>query len=317
MTSNTNYSGGVNGTMDTVSAVGDATALAVVNTSNTNNSALWVSNFGTYYGATIDTGGPYNAGLRARNLATTSGTGAAIEAVGGLQNGINVLSGGYGINIGNVGTGVNVSSATQYGAIFNGTNNGVSITVSSATGPGLVVNANGGYSGLFQGGNVLMKQGLQVLGFINKSGGGYTIDHPQFPETKLLTHCFVESPEMKNVYDGVAVLDTSGSANVKLPSYFEAANSTYRYQLTAMGVSMPGLYVSKEVNGNTFSISGGVPGAKVSWQVTGVRADKWALANHPGVEIDKPTEKHGTYLHPELFGHGEEKSYHPKPEVLA
>jgi hypothetical protein len=37
---------------------------------------------------------------------------------------------------------------------------------------------------------------------------GKVTDHPLDSANKYMNHSFVESPEMKNVYDGVAVLDT-------------------------------------------------------------------------------------------------------------
>jgi hypothetical protein len=40
----------------------------------------------------------------------------------------------------------------------------------------------------------------------------------------------------------------------------------------------------------------------VSWQVTGIRQDKWAEANRIIVEEDKPARDHGRYLHPRLYG---------------
>ena len=67
---------------------------------------------------------------------------------------------------------------------------------------------------------------------------------------------------------------------------------------------MPGLFAG-EVSGGSFAIGGGVAGGKVSWTITAVRADKWALANHPGVEIDKGDSK-GKFVHPELFGASKE-----------
>mgnify|MGYP001611024424 CR=1 FL=1 len=47
-----------------------------------------------------------------------------------------------------------------------------------------------------------------------------------------------------------------------------------------------------------FSISGCEEGATLSWQVTGVRQDRFALANPviPEVNKDKPG-----YIHPDLF----------------
>jgi hypothetical protein len=42
------------------------------------------------------------------------------------------------------------------------------------------------------------------------------------PEHKYLSHSFVESPDMMNVYNGNAILDENGRATVELPDYFEA-----------------------------------------------------------------------------------------------
>ena len=53
---------------------------------------------------------------------------------------------------------------------------------------------------------------------------------------------------------------------------------------------------------NRFKIAGGRPGAKVSWQVTGIRHDAYANANRIPVTEDKPSSELGRYLHPEAFG---------------
>jgi hypothetical protein len=113
---------------------------------------------------------------------------------------------------------------------------------------------------------------------------------------------------MMNIYNGVAVLDAAGEASVSLPDYFQALNSDFRYQLTAIGAPGPNLYVAEEISGNRFKIAGGKPGAKVSWQVTGVRQDAYAKAHRIPVEEDKPTEQRGHYLHPELFGATEKEA---------
>ena len=47
---------------------------------------------------------------------------------------------------------------------------------------------------------------------------------------------------------------------------------------------------------------------KVSWQVTGVRKDPFANANRIPVEIDKPEDERGSYLHPEAYGKSQLKS---------
>ncbi len=88
--------------------------------------------------------------------------------------------------------------------------------------------------------------------------------------------------------------------------YAEALNRTFRYQLTAIGRSAPGLYIAEEVTDGRFLIAGGEPGTKVSWQVTGVRQDAWAQANRIEVEPVKSGAERGTYLHPELYGQPEE-----------
>jgi len=69
-----------------------------------------------------------------------------------------------------------------------------------------------------------------------------------------------------------------------------------------MGRPQPSLYVAKEISGNRFRISGGKPGGKVSWQVTGIRHDAYADAHRIQVEVEKPPQEQGRYLHPELFG---------------
>ena len=147
-----------------------------------------------------------------------------------------------------------------------------------------------------------------VAGSLRKSGGGFQIDHPLDPSARYLLHSFVESSEMKNVYDGVTLLDNDGGSTVELPAWFEALNRDFRYQLTSLGAAAPSLHVATEISDHRFRIAGGFPGAKVSWQVTGVRQDAWANAHRPSVEEQKSTEESGHYVHPELFGFGWDKS---------
>jgi len=154
------------------------------------------------------------------------------------------------------------------------------------------VDANG--NGFFAG-------NVNITGNVSKGSGSFKIDHPLDPANKYLSHSFVESPDMMNVYNGIAVLDARGSAWVDLPDYFQDLNRDYRYQLTSIGAPGPGLYIAKEVSANRFRISGGKPHAKVSWQVTGIRHDAYANANRIKVEEEKPANQRGTYLHPEVF----------------
>ena len=68
------------------------------------------------------------------------------------------------------------------------------------------------------------------------------------------------------------------------------------------GAPGPNLYIANEISANRFRISGGKPRAKVSWQVTGIRHGAYANANRIQVEEEKPANRRGANLHPELFG---------------
>lgn len=125
---------------------------------------------------------------------------------------------------------------------------------------------------------------------ITKGGGGFKIDHPLDPTNKHLWHSFVESPDMKNIYDGVTILDERGEAVVELPDWFEALNRDFRYQLTAICGAAPNLHIAEEVAGNRFRIAGGNAGMKVSWTLTGIRQDIWANAYRMPVESAKSDE---------------------------
>jgi len=141
--------------------------------------------------------------------------------------------------------------------------------------------------------------GLIVKGRLTKAQGQFKIDHPLDPTNQYLCHSFVESPDMKNIYDGLVLLDDCGEATVELPRWFEPLNQDFRYQLTAVRSPGPNLYIAEEIQGNRFKIAGGQPGMKVSWQVTGIRHDAYAKAHPIVVEEEKPPSERGTYLHPE------------------
>jgi hypothetical protein len=102
---------------------------------------------------------------------------------------------------------------------------------------------------------------------------------------------------MMNIYNGNVTLDANGEATVTLPDYFEALNIEYRYQLTPIGAPGPSLYIAQEISGNQFQIAGGTPDSRVSWQVTGVRNDRYARENRIVVEQDKPEAERGTYIY--------------------
>ena len=160
----------------------------------------------------------------------------------------------------------------------------------------LKVNGNGTFGPTQVNGN------LNVTGTLTKGGGSFKIDDPLDPANKYLSHSFVESPDMMNIYNGSLKLNARGEAWVTMPDYFEALNRDFQYVLTAIGRPQPYLYIAKKMSGNRFKIAGGKPNAEVSWQVTGIRHDAWANAYRIPVEEEKPAKERGTYLHPELFG---------------
>jgi hypothetical protein len=147
-----------------------------------------------------------------------------------------------------------------------------------------------GYAGWFQG-------RAHVAGTLSKAAGSFKIDHPLDPANKYLSHSFVESPDMLNVYNGNVVLGADGTASVTMPSYFSALNIEFRYQLTPLGGAAPNLHVAQEIANNRFVIGGGAPGLKVSWQVTGIRNDTYARENRIAVEEDKAPGERGKYLY--------------------
>jgi len=160
-----------------------------------------------------------------------------------------------------------------------------------------------GFAGYFDG-------DVHVNGTLSKSNGAFMIDHPVDPENMYLSHSFVESPEMLNVYSGIADLDDEGRAEVKLPHYFDALNTDPRYQLTAIGAPMRDLHVAREYDGKGFVIAGGAPNARVSWEVSAVRHDPAALAHPIKVERDKAAHHRGLYLNPGAYGLDDDHAIH-------
>jgi hypothetical protein len=224
------------------------------------------------------------------SVSSSSSTGDAIFGSTDTGVGINgfALTSGDGVfGSTDTGTGVNGFAETSGDGVFGASDTGTAIS-------GFSNNITEGWAGFFDG-------DVQVTNNLFKGGGAFRIDHPLDPENKYLSHSFVESPDMKNIYDGVAVFDARGEATVTLPEWFEALNGDFRYQLTPMGAAFVP-YVADEIAGNQFRIGGGISGRKVSWQVTGIRRDAFANANRIQVEEMKPDAARGTYLHPEAFG---------------
>jgi hypothetical protein len=196
--------------------------------------------------------------------------------------------------------------------------NSVNTFINGEGGGGILFN-NGGGNGVYfyngattqvasidSAGGATFTQGtingnLYVNGAIYKGADYFKIDHPLDPANKYLAHSVVESPDMKDIYDGLVTMDENGEAEISFPDWFEALNNDFRYQLTCVGGAAP-VYVSQEIKHNRFRIAGGTPGLKVSWQVTGVRHDAFANAHRTPVEEAKPEKERGHYLFPHSIG---------------
>lgn len=217
------------------------------------------------------------------NSNATTGTGAGVKGQSRSPNGVGV----HGAN--NAG---GLAGEFDGNVTVNGT---LRAQAFQNTGGAMQVN-----NGLNVTGNLTVSGNISG-GSLTKPGGTFKIDHPLDPANKYLYHSFVESPDMMNIYNGVVMLDAKGEAWVAMPEWFEALNMEFRYQLTAIGRSMPKLYVAAEMSSNRFKIAGGKANAKVSWQVTGIRHDAWANDHRVVVEVQKSTTEQGTYIYPEHY----------------
>jgi hypothetical protein len=221
-----------------------------------------------------------------------------------------------------------VTSATNGTGVYGRSTSGPGVSAISDSDDGVsaISDSDDGVSGISDSGNGVSgasSNGYGVYGYSYSSYAGYftsniyvggsctgcagpsRIDHPLDPEHKYLYHSIVQSPDMKTIYDGVVTLDAGGEAEVVLPEWFEALNKEYRYQFAPIGAPMPNLYIAQEISDNRFKIAGGKSGGRVSWQVTGIRHDPYANAHRVDVEVDKPAEERGTYLHPTELGRPE------------
>jgi hypothetical protein len=237
--------------------------------------------------------------------ASANSFGQGVQGSSDGDNGAGVV--GFATSL--VGGGVGAFSSGVWGFNYGALGTGVLGHTGSATG-----------YGVYSEGNAHVEGNLTVSGSIAKGSGTFKIDHPLDPANKFLYHSFVESPDMKNVYDGVATLDAKGEAVVRLPAWFQALNKDFRYQLTAIGATDRVLYVKAKLKDNAFAIGGGSAGQEVSWQLTGIRQDAFANANRVVAEVAKTGAEKGRYLHPKEHGQPESKSIgalraHPVPTI--
>lgn len=232
--------------------------------------------------------GASNAGATPTVRGETNGTGggtttAAPTGVLGIVNSTNGGSWSAGVR--------GINNSNQFAGV------GV-LGITLGTGAGIVgiggrsIEGNGSFYNIGNG---------QFTGVLAKGGGSFKIDHPLDPENKYLYHSFVESPDMMNIYNGNIQTDADGRAVVTLPDWFEPLNRDFRYQLTVIG-SFSQVMIERKVEDGQFTIRSSEPGVEVSWQVTGIRQDKFANANRIEVEVEKSAEEKGKFFHPELYG---------------
>ena len=251
--------------------------------------------------------------------AGSSGLGSTIPCgvLGDSGSGVGVI-GRSGSNAGIIGSSDSNDGLAGLSNTGNGVE-GISTTGAAIRGRALI---GSGLAGVFDG-PVTVNGDLTVQGTVNANNANsavkqFRIDHPLDPANKYLVHTSIESPDMKNIYDGVAVLDSAGEALVELPQWFEVLNQQFRYQLTPLGAPGPNLHIKERIHGTRFKIAGGEPGMEVSWQVTGIRHDLYANAHRSPVEEEKTEGERGYYLHPELYGQPPERGieWGRRPEFM-
>ncbi|MFO0838573.1 MAG: hypothetical protein U1D55_08580 [Phycisphaerae bacterium] len=236
---------------------------------------------GTTYGGYFAAFSPAGYGLYAYNTASTGTApgvyGRSDSAVGIGVSGYSPLSTGVvGVSDGSGGIGVyggaNAGASVNYG-IYGSTSSFVS-------GYGVYSNGRFGASG-------------------TKS---FRIDHPIDPANKYLNHYCAEGPEPLNVYSGAVTTDKDGEAWVELPSYYAEINRDPRYTLTVLDEADFALArVARKIQDNRFLIKTSRPNVEVSWEVKGVRNDRWVQRYGVPVEVEKVGVERGTYQHPELY----------------
>ncbi len=234
-------------------------------------------------------------GVSASTSSTADDARALVATVTPTSPGVNSMA-VRGINNGTGSNGVGVfgyHGGAGYG-VWGSTYSGIGADGYSYSGDGVRGSSGTGLAGYFFG-------NVTVSGTLTKGGGAFRIDHPLDPAHRYLQHSFVESPDMMDVYNGNVRTNRKGFATVRLPKYFQALNRSFRYQLTIVGRSFARAIVWKRIEHNRFTIRTDRPKVEVSWQVTGIRHDRYANANRIKVVLPKPRAERGKYLHPELY----------------
>jgi hypothetical protein len=253
------------------------------------------TNTASGYCATVGGGSSDSAGAEHATVgggySNTAG-GFAATVGGGGSNTANgweaIVGGGYSNaatgSCATVGGGNSNVADSAYATVAGGDGNHADADYSFAVCDGSQVPASYSNSAAFNG-QTATASGQTRVGILSKASGTFTIDDPIDPQNKILNHYFVESPEMVNIYRGVAVLGSDGRAEVQLPAYFDALNQDPMVQLTGVGSS--DVFIAEEEAGNRFVI-GGKPGMKVYWTATGARKDQSAQITEDLMPVEQP-----------------------------
>jgi hypothetical protein len=245
------------------------------------------------------------AGVSGHNDNATGGYGV----YGGSPNGYGVMGDGGAAGVrGVIGSG----SGSGDAGVLGRTNAELGAGVE-----GLVGNSNGGlaiygkdiyalgWAGYFDGNvNITAGHQLDIGGgcVLGCSSAQLRIDDPLDPAHRYLQHASVASSQQLDVYSGNVTTNGKGFATVTMPSWFQALNRSFRYQLTIVGGRGWNARVVKPLADNRFTIQSDQPKVKVSWQLTAVRHDRYANANPARVIVEKPKADRGKYVHPEVYG---------------
>jgi hypothetical protein len=312
-----------------------------ITNSTTNAGALWAedtaftgANFGIF--GTINTNSPYSYGVIGNlPLAAPGGPSAAVsgQSYSSTANGYGV----WGVHLESDGAapgvmgetsstdanaaGVSgtINSSADYAGAVRGENfntaccgfgvvgfhagQGIGIGGYAPNGFGVFGWSPNNWAAYFDGAVEVVRD-LHVNGVLYKGAGAFRIDNPLDPAHSYLQHSFVESPDMKNIYDGNVTTNAKGYATVTLPKWFQALNKDLRYQLTILGHAPwdTQARVWNEIKNNRFTIRTNHGNVKVSWQVTGIRHDPYANAHRIQVVVPKTGSAEGRYEHPRLYG---------------
>jgi hypothetical protein len=85
------------------------------------------------------------------------------------------------------------------------------------------------------------------------------------------------------------------------------------FLLLALLLASTGYRTTAQQPASQSTAAGGMPGMKVSWQVTGVRSGSTARKYKFDIEEEKPERERDYYLNPDAFGQSEEKIHSIRP----